>query len=417
MALFFYHIFLLLFRLFLHIASGWNKKAALWVNGRKNIFHHLQTQVISEPGSLIWVHCASLGEFEQGRPVLEKLRTRYPTYKILLTFFSPSGYEIRKDYRGADWVFYLPADSRANARKFLNIIRPALVLFIKYDYWYFYLTECKKRKIPLLMVSAVFRKNQPFFRWYGFLHRKMLHCFTHFFVQDENSKILLQNLGIERVTRSGDTRFDRVIEIAEKSEPPEVIKKFCGKAKVLVAGSTWPADEKLIQTVLPEVSGWKLILAPHEINPGHLAQLKLLFPQAVFLSEIDQPHEMRSYPDCLIIDNIGLLSKIYACATLAYIGGGFNRGIHNVLEAAVYGVPLFFGPRFEKFREAVDLQNEGAAFCVQTAAELIQNLKLLMQDAGYYNRCCQQAKQYVYNNKGATEKIFYYIQENRLLTS
>lgn len=401
----------------IRIAAFWNKKAALWVNGRKNIFLQLQSAPGISTHPVIWFHCSSLGEFEQSRPVMETLRLQYPGYKILLTFFSPSGYEIRKSYPGADWIFYLPADSKMNARRFLDTVQPVLAVFTKYDYWYYYLSECKKRNIPLLMISSVFRKRQPFFQWYGHLHRKMLRCITHFFVQDALSKTLLNQLNIEQVTISGDTRFDRVIEIAEKAQPLELISTFCSASVVLVAGSTWPADEKIICQAVASMTDVKLILAPHEIHQEHLQRLKSQFTQSVFFSEINHAGAFLESPRCLIIDNIGMLSKLYAHGTLAYVGGGFNKGIHNILEAAVYGLPVFFGPRFEKFREAVELKKMGAAFCIQDAEELKNKINLLIQNPDLYNQCRQRAKNYVYNNRGATAKIVQYIQENRLLTN
>src|SRR5687767_6630196 len=261
------------------------------------------------------MHCSSLGEFEQGRPVLEKLKSRYQDIKILLTFFSPSGYEIRKNYPGADYVFYLPIDSAGNAKRFFDIVNPGLVLFVKYEYWFYYLQECNKRNIPLLMISAIFRENQPFFKWYGGFHRKMLRFFTHFFLQDEKSKKLLQSLQINNLTVSGDTRFDRVAEIAESAEPMPIIKQFCENKNIIVAGSTWPEDESIIKKAIHSDSSLKLIIAPHEIHEKHLKELKNLFPGSILFSEFNiHPAFAKASAgkhNCLIIDNIGMLSGLY----------------------------------------------------------------------------------------------------------
>jgi 3-deoxy-D-manno-octulosonic-acid transferase len=416
LSVFFYNIFLLLFRGGSSLLSLWNKKARLWTEGRKNIFDRIQTSFSNPDQKTIWFHCSSLGEFEQGRPVLENLRSLYPEYKILLTFFSPSGYELRKDYKGADAVFYLPMDGKKNARRFLDIINPDLAVFVKYDYWYYYLMECKKRKIPLLLISAIFRERQPFFKPYGHFHRDMLHCFTHLFVQDNASEFLLKKIGIQPVTVAGDTRFDRVVEIAQKFTPLPEIEKFCNNSRLLVAGSTWPADEKVIRDAISDSQGIKTILAPHEIHAEHLQQLKKIFPGSVSYSELQSGMRQPDDSNILVIDNIGMLSRLYHYADIAYIGGGFDAGIHNVLEAAVYGKPVIFGPRFEKFKEAVDLLTSNGGFCIHNSEELKKTLSHL-ENAAEYSRSCENAKLYVYQNRGATGKIVQYIQANRLLTN
>jgi len=414
---FFYDILLLAFRSGLGIAYLWNKKGKLWLQGRKNIFERINSALADhklsreKSGSqLTWIHCSSLGEFEQGRPVIENLKTLYPNSKILLTFFSPSGFEIRKDYKNADWVFYLPLDTKINAVKFLDAVKPSLVIFVKYDFWYHYLTECRKRKIPLLLISAIFRKEQPFFKWYGSFHRKMLSCFTHFFVQDENSETLLKSIHLNNVTVAGDTRFDRVISIAETFFPIQEIEKFCGNSKVLVAGSTWPNDEKIIREATESLHDLKLIIAPHEIHKEHLNYLKSVFPDSQLFSQIKIPDPIitgtkYASPNCLIIDNIGMLSKLYHYATITYVGGGFDKGIHNVLEAAVHSKPVIFGPKFQKFKEAFDLINRNAGFSISNKMELENKIGSLLNENEMYSTCCDHAKKYVYQNKGATEKI------------
>lgn len=403
-----------MYRAGISIASLWNTKAKRWVNGRKDIYEQLKSKFKNQKSKVIWVHCSSLGEFEQGRPVIEKIRSNYPDSRILLTFFSPSGYEIRKDYKGADWVFYLPLDSTSNAKRFFDIVSPSLVVFVKYDYWYYYLSECKKRNIPLLMTSAIFRKEQPFFKWYRGLHRKMLSCFTHFFVQDKESADLLASINIKNVTVAGDTRFDRVSEIAEGFKPIVEIEKFCDGTDILVAGSTWPADEKIIKEATAAIPNLKLIIAPHEIHKGHLDHLKDLFPGSVYYSQLTREN---SHANCLIIDNIGMLSRLYEYSTITYVGGGFNKGIHNTLEAAVYGRPVLFGPNYQKFREAKELIKAGGGFSISSAEHLSSLLEKFLRDKTHLEAIDTNSYDFVNDNRGATEKILRYIEENRLLTS
>lgn len=395
------------------MVSMWNPKAKLWVAGRKNIFEKISNDFKPVVAPIAWFHCSSLGEFEQGRPVIEIFKSQHPNFKILLTFFSPSGYEIRKNYKGADWVYYLPMDSKANARKFLEIVKPSLVVFVKYDYWYYYLNECKQRKIPLYIVSAIFRKEQPFFKWYGGLHRKMLQCFIQIFVQDKESASLLNSIEVRNVTVSGDTRFDRVIEIANNFTPIAEIEKFCGDSKVFVAGSTWPNDEKIIAEATKEFPGLKIIIAPHEIHKEHLAQLRQPFPEAFFYSQLTTHN---SPSNILIINNIGMLSRLYHYATITYIGGGFDKGIHNTLEAAVYGKPVIFGPNYRKFKEAIGLIEAGGGVTINSADELRSNLKDLLSDQNKLQEKSKRSFDFVQQNKGATETIIKVIQENLRLT-
>jgi 3-deoxy-D-manno-octulosonic-acid transferase len=418
LSLLFYNIFLFLYKAGISIASLWNEKARLWIKGRKNIFTRLKSDLKTHNQKLIWFHCSSLGEFEQGRPVMENLK-KHPAFggsKLLLTFFSPSGFEIRKDYKGADWIFYLPLESGKNAKKFFDIVNPSLVVFVKYDYWYYYLIECKKRNIPLLMISAIFRKEQSFFKWYGNLQRKMLSCFTHFFVQDKESIKLLKSININNATVAGDTRFDRVTEILEKFQPIAEIEKFVGDSTVLVAGSTWPYDEKFIRDSISGLPDLKLIIAPHEIHKEHLQQIKTIFPEAILYSQltIHSPQQLSSY---LIIDNIGMLSKLYHYATITYVGGGFNKGIHNTLEAAVYGKPVLFGPNYKKFKEAIGLIKSGGGFSVSSSDQLSSLLQNILTNKSELDLTSKRSFDFVKENKGATEKILHYIDENRLLTN
>ncbi|MEP7374165.1 MAG: glycosyltransferase N-terminal domain-containing protein [Chitinophagaceae bacterium] len=433
MELFFYNIFLLVFKAGVRIAGLFDGKAKKWVTGRKNIFEKLETAITAN-NKIIWIHCASLGEFEQGRPLLEELRSRYKDYKLLLTFFSPSGYEIRKDYKGADWVYYMPMDGVQNAKRFLNIVNPSLVIFVKYEFWYYYLKGVKQRNIPLLLVSALFREDSGYFKWYSGLQRKMLFFFQHLFVQTEASKKMLASIGINHnCSVSGDTRFDRVIEIAENSAAIPVIEQFIANRKTIVAGSTWPEDEDILQKTMQAISDplLQLIIAPHEINKEHIAQLQRLFPEAVLYSQLLQRSERTplespfgqhlnpEHPNSniLIIDNIGMLSRLYKYAYITYIGGGFGKGIHNTLEAAVYGKPVLFGTNYHKFNEAMDLINTGGAISINNAEDGITTIKKLLQDEKLYLSSSESARKYVYANKGATEKIMKFIQENRLLTN
>lgn len=417
MLVFLYNLFLVLYRAGIRVASLWNTKVQLWVKGRTEIFKTIESDLSSDIRNTIWIHCSSLGEFEQGRPLLESLKLNAATHKIVLTFFSPSGYEVRKKYAAADHVFYLPLDSRSNAKKFLDLVNPSLVIFVKYDYWYHYLALCHKKRIPLLMVSAIFREYQSFFKWYGTLHREMLSFFTHFFVQDELSAQLLAKINFSNYTISGDTRFDRVIAIAQQFESIQIVEEFCGDDDVLVAGSTWPGDEAILRNVADHLNELKFIIAPHDPDKKRIDEIKLAFPGSVLFSELSTAGFGTVNSRFLIIDNIGMLSSLYKYATISYVGGGLQKGIHNTLEAAVYGKPVLFGPKYEKFREAIDLVKCGGGFTVQNSLELRQRIEKLLNDKAIYEAAGQAAGNYVFANKGATEKILSYIQANRLLTN
>jgi len=406
-----YNTGLRIYYLLILIFSAFNKKAALWVKGRRNInYQHFDQS--------IWFHFASLGEFEQGKPVIEKIKQQFPGIKLLITFFSPSGYEVKKSYAGADYVFYMPMDSKRNARKFLDIVNPTLVIFIKYDYWYHYLNEIKKRKINCLLVSAVFRQNQVFFKWYGSLQRKMLSCFTQVFVQDERSRKLLETINLDhRCIVAGDTRFDTVTKIAEKFEVIPQVETFIHGKKTIVAGSTWKKDEEMLQIALNKIasSDIKLIVAPHEINNAHLDELKKLFPVSIRFSELTRDPSLAT--NILIIDNIGMLSRLYKYGYLTYVGGGFTKdGVHNVLEAAVYGKPVLFGSTYGKYKEAIDLIKAGGAASFSDPGELCEIFMNLLENKKEYEAGCRASKSYVWENKGATEKVLDYIEINRLLT-
>ncbi len=393
----------------------------MWVNGRKGWRSLQKVQgALDSTGKTeqwIWMHCASLGEFEQGRPLLEATRTKYPDYKILLTFFSPSGFEVRKNYTGADLVMYLPMDGANNARTFVNRFKPSLVLWVKYEYWYYYLHELKTHNIPVLLVSGIFRPSQPFFKWYGGFWKKILASFEQLFVQTEHSKDILIEEGFSRnVTVTGDTRFDRVYAIASQWESlGKALENFCDGHQVLVAGSTWEEDEELLIHYARAYPQLRFIIAPHDVIPERIAEIQKEFPQAVLYSRLTEEIQ-NSDSNVLIIDNIGTLSKLYKYATLTYVGGGFNQsGIHNILEAAVYGKPVIFGPEYEKFAEAKNLVEAGGAYSVENALELEELLNEFLNDKDMLEESSRIAGEFVKNNRGATEKIMNYIQENRLL--
>ena len=411
-----YNIFIQLYSFAAKLISFSNPKATLWLDGRKDILNKLDAAFKGNQSKVIWMHCASLGEFEQGRPIVEKLKLQTPNAKFLITFFSPSGYEIQKNYAGADWVFYLPIDTATNAAQFYKIVNPSLIIFVKYEFWYHYIKEAKTQNIPLLLVSGIFRQSQPFFKWYGGLHRKMLSCFTYLFVQNEVSLNLLQTIHkSNNVAVCGDTRFDRVIEIATQTKTYKDIENFIGTSPVIVAGSTWTEDDEELDhyaNTHPEI---KFIVAPHDITNDRLIECLTLYKHAVLYSKIDTA---KADTNVVIIDNIGMLSTLYKYATICYIGGGFGGdGVHNVLEAAVYAKPVFFGDEYDKYTEAVELIEADGAIAVENALELETQLNQLFQNKNALLQMGNKAKYYVEKNSGATSKILDYIYANRLLTN
>ena len=415
-----YHIFLVLFRLTILAASPFYKKAKRWREGRKGVMEYLRTHIRSDD-KVIWMHCASLGEFEQGRPLLESLRSHYPAYRILLTFFSPSGYEVQKNYAGADWVCYLPLDGPRTAKQFLSLTHPTLVIFVKYEFWFFYLKKLFYQQIPLLLVSALFREDMNFFKWYGSLSKKMLGRFQHLFLQNNSSLLLTERLGVRHISSvAGDTRFDRVLAIASNALPIEGIEEFTSQQPLLVAGSTWPEDEKALHEALqePQLASLKLIIAPHELSDAHVKTIKELFGEAVCYSEWNKE---RPAPRVMIMDNYGMLSRLYRHATIAYVGGGLHRpGIHNTLEAAVYSIPVLFGPHYKKHAEAQALIEEKGAFSFDPGTDsdtLSTLLTQLLLHPDQRHQAGQRAGAYVRLQAGATQRIVDYIQENRLLTN
>ena len=420
MAKLLYQLFLILYAIAFRIAALFNNKAKLGLRGRKNILSTIRSNNPASGQQVIWMHCASVGEFEQGRPVVESLKKCYPTITIVLTFFSASGYEAMKNYQGADQIYYLPLDSALNAKKMVDALKPTLVLWVKYEFWYHYLHELKSRNIPVLLISGIFRASHPFFKWYGSLWRKMLGSFTYLFVQNESSSILLSSIGIRENTQiTGDTRFDRVIEIAEKFEPLPAIERYCGKSRVLVAGSTWEEDEtELIHYVRLNLDK-KFIIAPHETDKGHLQDMKKAFPNSLLYSDwINHPLDASKKTNVLIIDNVGMLSRLYRYADITYVGGGFGAdGVHNVLEAAVYGKPVIFGPEYTKYVEAIGLVDSGGGIPIQNALELESILSELWEQEELLTAKGMAANNFVYAHAGASKKIIQFIQEKRLLTN
>nr|WP_321373859.1 glycosyltransferase N-terminal domain-containing protein [uncultured Bacteroides sp.] len=399
----FYNFGIYIYSLLIHLLAPFSRKPRKMMKGHWIVYELLRQQ--KEDGAkYIWFHAASLGEFEQGRPLIEKIKERYPEYKILLTFFSPSGYEVRKNYREADIVCYLPLDKPRNVNKFLDIIQPCMAFFIKYEFWKNYLDELHKRNIPVYSISSIFRKEQIFFKWYGGTYRKVLANFDQLFVQNETSKRFLSKIGINKVTVVGDTRFDRVLEIRQEAKDLPLVEAFKGNSMTIVAGSSWQPDEDLFIEYFNTHPDIKLIIAPHVIDENHLVEIisKLKRPYVRYSKANEQ--NVRN-ADCLIIDGFGLLSSIYRYGEIAYVGGGFGVGIHNILEAAVYGIPVIFGPKFQKFMEAKQLLEENGAFSIKNYEELSQLLDKMMTDTEYLKEVGGNADNYVRENLGASEKI------------
>jgi len=404
-----YYLAIFLYALAVRLVAPFNKKAKKMLAGQKETFSILKKQ-IDPNASYIWFHAASLGEFEQGRTLIEKIRQEKPEYKILLTFFSPSGYEVRKNYPGADIVCYLPFDHCWNARKFLLLVKPAMAIFIKYEFWMNYLNQLKRLQIPTYIISAVFRPTQIFFRWYAYRYRKVLNNFDWFFVQDQRSLELLKRFNHTNVSITGDTRFDRVYEVFNRKKELPLIEKFLNqtgseKSPVFVAGSTWLNDEAILLPYFNQHPEIKLIIAPHEISEQRIEALKSLLVQPVArYSQADE--ETVSNAGCLIIDCFGLLSSVYRYGDLAYIGGGFGKGIHNILEAAVYGIPVLFGPRYHKFKEAKELIDCRGAIAVTNEEEFSSRMNDFLTYADLIREAGKSAKDYVTGNLGATRKIY-----------
>jgi 3-deoxy-D-manno-octulosonic-acid transferase len=385
--------------------APFHPKARLMVEGRRDLFTRMEAALAGNQHPVAWFHCASLGEFEQGRPLLEAFSRQHPEYRIVLTFFSPSGYEVRKNYSGAHYIFYLPMDCPSHARQFLNLVNPQLAVFVKYEFWYNYLHELSRRGIPVISVSAIFRPGQLFFKPYGGFYRDMLRAFTHIFTQNEASARLLRQAGISQVSVAGDTRFDRVLQTAAAVKTIPVVEAFQGRQPIFMIGSSWPQD---LAILLPFIRKWagqlKFIIAPHEIHEKEIRELMDSLPGLAIRYSAAAPETVADYP-VLLIDNIGMLSSLYAYGSFAYVGGAFGKGLHNTLEAAVFGLPLFFGPVYHKFQEARDLVQQGLAFPIHTSAELEDTFAALYQNPAQQESIRRQAKTYVQDHSGATDQI------------
>lgn len=405
-----YTLAIRLYSVVIHAVSPFNTKAKLWVEGRKN-WREKITKTPADACS-IWMHVSSLGEFEQGRPLIEAIKSAYPKARLTLTFFSPSGYTLRHNYPLADQVLYLPADTPRNAQDFLNAIRPDLAIFVKYDFWANYLITLHERQIPTILVSALFRPEQAFFQWHGAFWRRVLQAFSHIFVQEANSAKLLQEIDFQNISIAGDTRVDRVMRIAAENKSNDVVNDFvrAKNAPVLVAGSTWPDDERTLADAQKHSQHWpwRLIIAPHEPSDSAIQHIEQLWPDAVRYSQFTP---QKSQSNVLIIDNVGMLNTLYRYATVAMIGGGFGKGIHNTLEPAAFGLPIIFGPRFYKFEEARQLTARQGAFSVQNASDLAQTLQTLLE-VNAYDKAAQAVQMYMQENQGATQQIMDWIANN-----
>ena len=398
-----YNLAMYILELGVKLAALFSDKPAKMVKGYREVFDLLQRK-IDRNAQYIWFHAASLGEFEQGRPLIERIRKEYPQYKILQTFFSPSGYEVRKNYDGADIVCYLPIDTPSNVKKFVDLVNPCMVFFVKYEFWQNYLNTLNKKGVPVYSVSSIFRPNQIFFRWYGKGYQQVLKTFAHLFVQNEESKQLLAGIGVNNTTVVGDTRFDRVLDICAAAKQLPLVQKFKGDVLTFVAGSSWGPDEDIFIKYFNAHPEMKLIIAPHVVNDSHLKEIESKLQRScVRYTKATEENVLQA--DCLIIDCYGLLSSIYRYGEISYIGGGFGVGIHNVLEAAVYGIPVIFGPNNKKFREAQHLLANKGGFEINSYEDFEQLMNKFLSDEAYLKQSGKAAGDYVKGNAGAMEKI------------
>jgi 3-deoxy-D-manno-octulosonic-acid transferase len=409
MSLFLYKLTIQSYLLAIRLAAPFNTKAKLFLVGRKNIFQKIENALQAHDSKVAWFHCASLGEFEQCRPILEKFKQEFPEFKIVLTFFSPSGYEIRKNYALADYIFYLPVDTKANAQKFLDLVNPALIFFVKYEFWHFYLHEAALRNIPTLLFSAIFRADQLFFKPYGSFYRSILKAFDFIFVQNKTSLNLLLKININNISVVGDTRFDRVKDICSNPKNIEIAEKFKNGIKIMVVGSSWAEDMEVIATFANE-SDLKFIIAPHEISENNIVNIESLIKRKTIRYSQAESKSVELF-DVLIIDNIGMLSSLYKYGEYAYIGGAFGKGLHNILEAATYGIPVFFGNKnFSKFQEAKDLLKMKGAFAVGSAEDLKKIIEGFENNEDKRILAGSICFRYIEDNLGATEKVMNYVR-------
>jgi 3-deoxy-D-manno-octulosonic-acid transferase len=403
-----YNLFIIVFGVFVKIAALFNEKAKEFTRGRKNLFNNLSNSIRQNKAPLIWVHCASLGEFEQGRPIIEKLKREFPQYKILLTFFSPSGYNVQKNYDKADFVFYLPLDTPSNAWRFVSITKPTLAIFVKYEFWYHFCHELRNQGVPSISISSIFREDQLFFRSYGEFYRSILFTFSHLFVQNNESISLLKSIGVNHCSRVGDTRFDRVHQIVKQGDDIPIAHMFKGSERVFVIGSCWPDDmDVLIPFVNVNADSIKFIIAPHEITENFISEIEGAIQTKSLRYSRAADKELADYR-VLIIDNIGLLSRLYRYGDYAFVGGGYSKGLHNILEAACYGIPIFFGNKqYQKYEEALQLIKRGGAFEIDDYPDLKAKFELLSIPHNF-QLACEVTKQFVAENLGASERIMKY---------
>ncbi|MFH1000129.1 MAG: glycosyltransferase N-terminal domain-containing protein [Bacteroidota bacterium] len=411
---FLYSVFVLLYGFGIQLISVFNAKAALWVKGRKTLFKEIEEKLSTNKKPIIWMHAASLGEFEQGRPVLESIKQQFPGYALVLTFFSPSGYEVRKNYPNADFVFYLPLDTPKNAKLFLEIVPASLVIFIKYEYWYNYLKEIEKKKIPMVIISAIFRKKQIFFSFYGSWFLNHLKQIDWFFVQNQESLNLLNKVGILQCSISGDTRFDRVAQVASLASTNPILEQFKGNSKLLLVGSSWPKDETLIYPLLAKFPELKIVIAPHLIDEKHIKLIKKHTAEKHIRYSEAKSNNVKQ-KQVLIVDNFGLLSALYLYADFTYIGGGFGAGLHNTLEAATFGMPIFIGPNYKKFQEAVDLVELKAIKVIEDSNDLEIALHHLLSNPELCLKKAALARNYVKAKTGAANQILDFLKDKKLI--
>lgn len=393
-----------IYRLGIGLASFRNEKAKQWIKGRKNWQNKLK-ETISPQDKVVWFHCASLGEFEQGRPVIEELMQVYKDWKVLVTFFSPSGYEVRKNYDKADCIVYLPLDTKKNAKEFIELANPKVAFFVKYEFWINYLSVLEKQDIPLYLVSGVFRENHFFFKWYGKSMLKNLNAFTHFFVQNKESVGLLKRNGFDNVTLTGDTRFDRVVATTQSFKRFPEVERFISGKPVIICGSSWEPEETIVAEYIKNKSkDIKFIIAPHEVHESKIEKLQKLLPvKSLLYTEIEKK-EQDDF-DVLIINTIGILSSLYQYGSIAFVGGAFGKGLHNILEAAAFGMPILFGQNIKKFQEAVDLVKEGSAFKISGYIDFENTVNMLLSNPSDLKRLSGVSKKYVVRNLGAKDKI------------
>jgi len=415
--MFLYNVFLWLYPLMARFISLFNEKAKLWIRGQQDVWAQINklTPTIQHP--IIWIHCASYGEFEQGLPIIEKLKKEYPAHQIWLTFFSPSGYIHRKNDPAVDFITYLPFDSARNASQFLKLVQPKLIVFVKYEFWYYYLQEAKQQEIPTLLIAAIFRPSQIFFQFYGGFYKKMLALFNFVLLQDKSSYDLIKTiLPATNLKITGDTRYDRVVSTANNAIKFDWIKKLSGD-KIIIAGSTWEEDHRLLAKATISLNKYNWIIVPHLVDSNSINQCKQHFQNAITLSELQNSKQHFTSPILIIVDQIGILRNLYQYAFLSYVGGGFGKeGVHNVLEPAAFGKPVIWGENDEKYIEAVGLRKVVGGFKIKSAKEIILLIQSLISNEAKYQEASSQAKKYISNNAGATDKIIQFIKDQKLLT-